>query len=253
MSRPPSPHTIALLFHPPGVSPAWEPRLRKSGFRTVTILDAETLWASARDRRTFAAILLCLSDATDEAAAALPLLAARRERPVLVLLARGTAFDRAALLDAGAADVLGPDIRPVELAARLRARLRATGFLAPQSALSEPLFTAGCRIDPATRTVRRPDGSLLNLTAAEFDLLAALASVPGRVWRRDALLQAIGRAPWDVGGRSIDVLIGRLRRKLGDEAETPQRIETVRGCGYRLASESARPAAVARRASAAAD
>lgn len=90
-------------------------------------------------------------------------------------------------------------------------------------------------IDPAAREVAL-DGAPVALTATEFDLLAALAEEPRRVLSRAALLRRVWGADWVADDRLVDVHLGRVRRKLGDDPASPRFIVTVRGAGYRMGS-----------------
>jgi DNA-binding response OmpR family regulator len=125
-----------------------------------------------------------------------------------------------------------------ELLARIKAVLRrlapATESTAAPSALRERLCFDGWDLDVAARQLLDRTGQSVLLTGGEFDLLCVLAQHPGRVLSRDFLLEHTrGRdaAPFD---RTIDVQIGRLRRKLGDDADDPRIIKSVRGVGYVL-------------------
>jgi DNA-binding response OmpR family regulator len=94
----------------------------------------------------------------------------------------------------------------------------------------------GLRIDPARRTVER-DGQPVPLTTLEFDLLYFLASRPGRVFSREALMEQVWGSDRVVDDRSIDSLVSRVRRKLEEDPSKPRYVQTVWGAGYRL-SES---------------
>jgi two-component system OmpR family response regulator len=107
-------------------------------------------------------------------------------------------------------------------------------------ALPERLSFAGWTLDLAARRLLNPQGREVDLTAGEFDLLAAFVHHPGRVLSRDFLLESTrGReaGPFD---RTIDVQVGRLRRKLEDHPDEPQIIKSVRGAGYILVSPVSR-------------
>ena len=82
--------------------------------------------------------------------------------------------------------------------------------------------------------IARLRGLELDLTRTEFDLLAALLTAPGRVWARDALMQLVWGTDWGGDGHLVEVHMGNLRRKLGDDPRAGRYIRTVRGVGYRL-------------------
>ena len=113
--------------------------------------------------------------------------------------------------------------------------LRRHGEAAPQSAEERTYRFAGFTADPQTRWVIDSQGTDIVLTGAEFDLLKTFLDRPGRVLSRDQLLDLTRGRMGDVFDRSIDVLISRLRRKLGDRAASPL-FKTVRNGGYQFAA-----------------
>lgn len=156
----------------------------------------------------------------------------RREQrtPVIMLTARTEEHDRILGLDFGADDYVGKPFSPRELVSRVKAVLRRT------EASQEPLRFGSLVIDPARRSVTR-NGAAIELTALEFDLLYTLASHPGRVFRRDELLDRVWGA--DFGGidRVVDVHISNLRQRLEIDPSRPRLILTVRGVGYKFVEE----------------
>jgi DNA-binding response OmpR family regulator len=148
---------------------------------------------------------------------------------VLMLTARGEEIDRIVGLTVGADDYLVKPFSPRELVARVKALLRRPRTPVDPSATVPP----GLELDEARRVVR-VDGEPVDLTALEFDLLAVLARDPGVVIGRQALLDRVWGAEFVTDDHLVDVHIGNLRRKLGDDPGQPRFIETVRGVGYRL-------------------
>jgi two-component system, OmpR family, response regulator len=104
----------------------------------------------------------------------------------------------------------------------------------PEAVQPESYTFGKFEISRASRTVRLPDGSLPDLTSAEFDLLWALVSCAGEVVSRDELMRQLRGIEFDGLDRTIDGGISKLRRKLHDDSGTPQRIKTVRGKGYQF-------------------
>jgi two-component system, OmpR family, response regulator len=173
---------------------------------------------------------------------------------LVIITGRGDSVDKVVGLEIGADDYVTKPFDLRELLARIKAVLRrlapaeaAPTSVSPPSLASAPatpatpagtgprrLCFAGWELDPGARRLTSPSGLDTTLTSGEFDLLLALAQHAGRVLSRDFLLeQTRGReaGPFD---RTIDVQIGRLRRKLDDDAERPQIIKSVRGAGYIL-------------------
>ncbi|MFN4298050.1 MAG: response regulator [Brevundimonas sp.] len=154
--------------------------------------------------------------------------------PVLMVTARGDDVDRIVGLEIGADDYLAKPFNPRELTARVRAVLRRTRDRrrAPPAVAREIWRFGGWRLDPASRDLRDPAGTPVELTGGEFDLLMVFLTHPQRVLNRDQLLDwTRGRsaAPLD---RTVDVQLSRLRRKLSDDPRHPEMVRTVRGGGY---------------------
>ena len=167
--------------------------------------------------------------------------------PVLMLTARAEEADVVLGLEVGADDYLTKPFSVRELMARVRAMLRrveidqragpATPAGAPQDA--ETVQVGPIAVSPSMRTAT-VNGSELDLTPKEFDLLALFARNPGRAFSRDYLLERIWTNEYEVTDRTVDTHVQRLRKKLGDEADL---IRTVWGIGYKLQAPSATPAA----------
>lgn len=159
----------------------------------------------------------------------------RKRTPVLMLTARGDHVDRIVGLEMGADDYIPKPFDPRELVARLRAVLRRTEAPAGGAVgeAAEALVVDDLRLDPSAREAWR-GRQRLELTAVEFDLLAALMRSAGRVVSRDDLSRAVLGRAFQAFDRSIDMHVSHLRRKLGD-APGGTLIKTVRSAGYLLA------------------
>jgi DNA-binding response OmpR family regulator len=149
--------------------------------------------------------------------------------PVVVATARDDEGLVVRLLDAGADDYVVKPFDPSQLEARVRAVLRRSG--ASSSPAPEVLAVGGLTVEPS-RHVADVDGRVLDLTPLEFDLLTYLARHPGRVVTRRELLREVWQR--SDGGRTVDVHLSWLRRKLGESADEPRFLHTVRGVGVRL-------------------
>jgi DNA-binding response OmpR family regulator len=185
------------------------------------------------EREAFALVLLDLmlpdADGLDVCRQIRALGAPLRAIPLVMLTAKGDAFDRVVGLEIGADDYLPKPFEPRELLARLRAVLRRPP-LASQ-AEDRVLRFGRLEIDPGARAVRL-DGQPRSMTGYQFDLLLALAERAGRVLSREQLIDAVKGEAFDPFDRSIDVHIGRLRAAIEDDVKQPRRIVTVRGAGY---------------------
>ena len=149
---------------------------------------------------------------------------------ILMLTARTSESDKLLGLELGADDYVTKPFSTAELMARVHALLRrASGTVRERVLDLGPIH-----IDPTRRTVER-HGEPVTLTTLEFDVLYFLASRPGRVFTREALMEQVWGTDRVVDDRSIDSLVSRLRRKLEDDPGTPRFIQTVWGAGYRFA------------------
>ncbi len=150
--------------------------------------------------------------------------------PILMLTARGSDADKVLGFELGADDYVTKPFSPQELVARVRAILRrSTG-----AAAEAPLERGELHIDPARREVQLA-GRAIETTSLEFDLLHFMASRPGRVFSREALMSQVWGHDRIVDTRSIDSIVSRLRKKLETDPGNPRWIQTVWGAGYRFA------------------
>ncbi len=161
----------------------------------------------------------------------LAMLRAVLKTPVIIASARADDPSLVSALDAGADDYLVKPFTTAQLDARIRAVLRRSG--------DEPAVTAlavgTLRIDTRTRRTTL-DGEEVELTPREFDLLAYLAEHAGDVVTKKELLVEVWKQPWGGSDKTIDVHLSWLRRKLGESADEPRYLTTVRGVGVRLAA-----------------
>ena len=156
---------------------------------------------------------------------------------VIVLSARAEEADKLVGLELGADDYLTKPFSPRELVARIRAVLRRRRDDADAS--DAVLRFDGLVVDPARREVHVDDAAV-ELTTLEFDLLATLADAPGRVFTRSQLVEHVWGRDFYGDERIVDVHVRNLRKRLGDRADEPRFVGTVRGVGYKLVATPAR-------------
>jgi DNA-binding response OmpR family regulator len=162
---------------------------------------------------------------------------------VVMLTARDTEMDTVIGLSVGADDYVTKPFSPRELVARIRAMLRRPRTATEHSDTgrgsgddeSPPRMFGALRIDVAGREVHIGEQPVM-LTRTEFDVLAALSSRPGVVFSRRQLLEAVWGDSWVGNEHLVDVHVGHLRRKLGDDPTDSRYVSTVRGVGYRMGS-----------------
>ncbi len=255
---------IAILDDEPDITQMLGNYLRGHGYR-VSELHGGAALADLMGRDPPALVLLDLGlPGEDGLAIARTLRQASQHIGLVIVTGRGDAVDKVVGLEIGADDYITKPFDLRELLARAKAVLRrlapaeaaggegqgighsisinhglGNNVLAPASPPEPPrqrLVFAGFTLDPAARCLLGRDGNEVALTTGEFDLLWVLLQHPGRVLSRDTLLErSRGRdsVPFD---RTVDVQIGRLRKKLQDDSQDPQIIKSVRGAGYILAA-----------------
>ena len=255
-SHPPSPLTRPILVVDDDAKIVRLVRtyLERDGFSVVTAADGP---AALQAIETHQPVLVVLDLMLPELDGRAVIRAVRRDEeaaatPILMLSARGSTVDRIAGLEDGADDYLPKPFSPAELVLRVRSILRRSASMGsgpqtpgePQMAPARPpLRRADLVVDPDRHEVVR-SGQIVPLTRVEFRLLLAILEADGRVLSRDQLLDAVyGHDGADVMDRTVDVHVGRLRDKLGDNADEPRYVSTVRGVGYRAAPTATAAAA----------
>ncbi len=149
--------------------------------------------------------------------------------PIIMLTARGEVADRVLGLELGADDYLSKPFEPRELVARIQSVIRRSSKAGSQDAL----ISDGLELEKETRRVSL-DNREVDLTTMEFELLCVLMESHGRVLSRNRLIEQLRGIDADVYDRSIDMLVSRLRDKLGDDSHAPRFIKTVRLTGYQF-------------------
>ena len=214
--------------------------LSEFGMAVIAVADGKSM-ADALVKGIFDLVILDLMLPGEDGLSLCRSLRAKSDIPILMLTARGETMDRVIGLEVGADDYIVKPFEPRELVARIQTILRRTKGGREIPAEQEKMASfMGWRVNYVLRQVISPEELVVPLSNAEFRLLKVFIEHPCRVLSRDFLLdQARGRN-MDLFDRSIDLLVSRLRHKLGDDSRTPGLIKTVRGEGYLFDAKVAR-------------
>jgi DNA-binding response OmpR family regulator len=224
---------ILVIEDEPGIVDFLHRGLSSYGYEVLSALDG----LSGTDKALDESVDLVVLDLMLPGRSGMEVLAAIRASkpmlPVIALTARTDVDDRVAGLDAGLVDYLAKPFSLRELAARIRAQLRAA-----LEAPSTMIIGGDVELDLITRQVRRR-GQAVRLSSTEFELLSYLMRNHNRVLTREQILRAVWGYDYDPGTNVVDVYIGYLRRKLR-RPDSPAPIVTVRTVGYRFDADAAR-------------
>lgn len=205
--------------------------LERAGFTVLTAYDgAEALRLARQERPDLIILDLMLPgmDGIDVCRA----LRKESDVPIIMLTARVEETDRIIGLELGADDYVTKPFSPREVVARVRAVLRRTRPSADQAGQAV-LVVGALRLDEAKRTLT-VDGRPVDLTPSEFDILKVMMREPGRVFRREQLLEATQGIAYEGYERTIDTHIKNLRRKIEANPRQPEYLLTVHGVGYKM-------------------
>jgi DNA-binding response OmpR family regulator len=206
--------------------------LRKEGYEVVGALDGQEALDRFGEER-FDLVVLDIMLPKLDGIEVCRRLRTRSQVPIIMLTAKGDEVDKVAGLEMGADDYITKPFSVREFRSRVKAALRRGGMAGQNLAASEPIRAGGLEIDFERRSVLL-DEKPIQLTYVEFEILAALAASPGRVYTREMLLEHIWGDSTYRDPRTVDVHIRHLREKLEADAKHPQYLFTVRGVGYRF-------------------
>ena len=228
--------TILVVDDEPPIIDLVRGYLEREGYSVHAASDGPSAVAAVRDLAPDVVILDVMLPGFDGVEACRRI-RAFSDAYVLMLTARSEEIDRVVGLSVGADDYLAKPFSPRELVARVKALLRRPRAL-PTSARVSPAPDAaavppGLAVD-VPRRIATVDGRRIALTTTEFEILAALSRDPGIVVSRQALLDSVWGVDFVGDDHLVDVHVANLRRKIGDDADAPRFVETVRGAGYRL-------------------
>jgi len=210
--------------------------LTMEGYMVETATNGRAMWR-AMGTADFDLVILDLRlPGSEDGLALARRLRAKSEISLIMLTGRCDPVDKVIGLELGADDYVTKPFDGRELLARIRSVLRRSAARPTETSPPETSATvlrfAGWALDLGQREVVSPTKEHVDLTFYEFELLAVLAQRSRRVLSRDQILELIAHRHWQPFDRSIDVLVGKLRRKLNDDPRSPRLIKTVRGVGY---------------------
>ena len=159
---------------------------------------------------------------------------------IILVTGRTDAVDRIVGLEIGADDYVTKPFDQRELLARVKNLLRRVRRSSAAAEGNQVRKFLGWTLDPGNRTLSNASGEFVDLTRAEFKALALFSANPGQVMSRDRLLHEVAHRDWDPGDRTVDVVVRRLRQKLGDDSRRPRIIVTSHGEGYLFAATRGR-------------
>jgi DNA-binding response OmpR family regulator len=205
--------------------------LRKEGYEVVEARDGQEALDRFGEER-FDLVVLDIMLPKLDGIEVCRRLRTRSQVPIIMLTAKGDEVDKVAGLEMGADDYITKPFSVREFRSRVKAALRRGG-MAPPAVANEAIRAGDLEIDFERRSVTL-DSKPIQLTYVEFEILAALAASPGRVYTREMLLEHIWGDSTYRDPRTVDVHIRHLREKLEADAKHPEYLFTVRGVGYRF-------------------
>ena len=232
MPGPVNPKRILFVEDEPAISDPFSKALAREGFEPVVARTAKEALALA-ERIEPDLVLLDLTLPDGDGRDVCRELRRRSDTPIVMLTARGTETDRIVGLELGADDYVVKPFSGPEVIARIRAVLRRTRDRG--TTVAAPVTVGDLEVDFGSRRVVLA-GAEVELARKEFDLLAELARNAGRVVSREDLMDRVWDENWFGSTKTLDVHVGWVRRKLGDDPAAPRYLHTVRGVGFRMAA-----------------
>ncbi|HEY7725632.1 MAG TPA: response regulator transcription factor [Anaeromyxobacteraceae bacterium] len=227
---------ILVVEDDPSILRGLQLNLSMEGYRVRSAMDGEAGLRMAREERPD----LVVVDVMLPKLGGLELIREVRrldpDLPIVILSAKGQESDKVRGLELGADDYVVKPFGLRELLARIRAALRRPRAGGRARGDEEPRRFGDAEVDLAGRRLV-VGGREVELTQKEFDLLAVFVEHPGRAFGREELLRAVWGPDYEGTARTVDNFVARLRAHIGDHAEKPRHLETVRGLGYRFSPE----------------
>jgi DNA-binding response OmpR family regulator len=208
--------------------------LASEGYATASANEGRAMRRAMADESFDLVILDLTFPAGEDGLSLARTLRSQYDLPVIMLSGKSSTIDKVVCLELGADDYITKPFEPRELLATRRINLSET----VEHSASPAIRFAGWQLDPSRYELCSPQGERVRLTSQEFQILSALVERRGRILSRDQILDIVANRNWTPYDRSIDVLIGKIRRKLRDDVRDAQYIKTIRGVGYMFAAEA---------------
>jgi len=224
---------ILVVDDEAGIRETVEEFLELHGYR-VTCADGGEAMRAELEKEDIDLVVLDIAMPGEDGLTLARYLREHEDVAIVMLTASGETIDRIIGLEVGADDYLAKPVDLRELLARIKAVLRRARAAAETThPVQENVVPFGdFRLDLDARKLFDAEGTEITLTSMEFDLLRAFAEHPNKVLSRDQLLELAHNRPWEPFDRSIDIRIGRIRKKIERDPSKPEVIKTVHGAGY---------------------
>lgn len=233
--------TVLVVDDDPELRQLLRDHLGTHGYDVLLASDGQEMWRQIEAARVDL-VVLDLMLPGDDGLTLCRDLRARTALPILMLSARGDEMDRVIGLEVGADDYIAKPFSPRELLARIKSILRRVGEIGSQGAARESRLPLGkWLLDLDARYLIDPEGVVVSVSSGEFKLLKLFAENPNRVLTRDQLLEELAGREAGPHDRTVDVMVSRLRKRLGDDGREPALIKTVRSEGYLLVAAARQP------------
>jgi DNA-binding response OmpR family regulator len=224
---------ILVVEDDPSILRGLQLNLTMEGYRVRSAMDGENGLMLARSERPDLLVVDVMLPKLGGLDLVREVRATDPDLPILILSAKGQESDKVAGLGLGADDYIVKPFSLPELLARIGAALRRPRARGETGAGRVTRRFGRAEVDLAARTLA-VDGAQVELTQREFDLLAWFVTHPGRAFRREELVRAVWGSSYEGTARTVDNFVARLRAHIGDDADHPRHLETVRGIGYRF-------------------
>lgn len=213
--------------------------LRQEGFQTISANNGAEMWELFKQESPDL-IILDLKLPDEDGLTLARKLRSESDIGIIMLTGKADPVDRIVGLELGADDYITKPFDERELLARVRSLLRRTSSNGQKDKLDYTPSTAkfdGWELNLIEHTLYSPDGEAVHLTSYEFQLLEALVNRANRILSRDAILDLIAGREHHPQDRSIDVLVGKLRKKIEKDPKNPNFIKSIRGVGYKFTAK----------------